>query len=41
MGFGIAEIGTGECAVHAPVIVDSIYRPDPEKFQAVEQHKKE
>ena len=39
MCVGISQIGSGEDTVHAPVVVDSVYRPDKEKFQTVEQNK--
>ncbi len=39
MGIRVAKICAGQGAVHAPVVIDSVHRFDPQQFHAVEQNK--
>ena len=38
MGIRVTKIGTGQGAVHSPVIVDTISRTDKKQFYHVEQN---
>lgn len=37
MSVRITKISAGQGAVHTPVVVDTVYRPDPQQFNAIEQ----